>query len=600
MADDNPIKTKENVPVTSNLRLMMVLFTICIAFVCLIAYSFFIHIQHRTELNRQGEDRLVRSIKEPGLRGMITDRNGTVLAVSRPLLVPTFNPKAIYEPRRKGDPVNWKTINDDQFRQMAEILKMPESDLRAKLQDTTQKYWNAKKELSLTEADALKALKIPSLRFEERSERTYPTGNLFSHIVGFANSNGTGLEGLERTEDERLKGEDGKQIVLRDRHNYIVELIDSPENTPAHAGQTLVLSVNQEIQRLARAELAKAIKQYNAKAGGVVVLDAKTGEILAMTSIPDYDANFYKDYPEDSFRNFAVGVTMEPGSVMKPFIVAKAIDDGKIGRNTNFDTTPYMIGTKQIRDTHDYPNLTSEGILQKSSNVGTSHIAAMYPNKTLYDYFTSIGFGKKTNSGVSGEQNSPLKLPEHWGQLDRAVMSYGYALTVNMLQMARAYTIFTNDGKLLPVTIFKLDEPPQGQAIIRPATAKIMREMLMSVTKPGGSGVSGAIAGYDVAGKTGTAKKISASGGYEDRYRASFVGFAPALNPRLIVAVTVDDPRGKGYYGGVVAGPVFRNVMAGSLKVLGVKPTHQINNNEQQKVTQPVAIEDASEEPTEP
>ncbi|WP_304334499.1 penicillin-binding protein 2 [Conchiformibius steedae] len=595
---EQPKTIKDVSPVTSNSRLMMVLIAICVAFVCLAVYSFFIHISHRTELSRFGENRLIRSIREPALRGMITDRDGTVLAVSRHLRVPTFNPQAIYEPKRKGDPVNWQTISDEQFRKMSEILQIPENELRAKFQDTSVKYLNLKKELSLSEADALKALKIPSLRFEERSERSYPTGNLFSHIVGFANSKGVGLEGLERTENERLKGEDGKQIVIRDRHGNIVEMLDSPENTPARSGNTLVLSVSQEIQRLARDELGKALKQFNAKAGGVVVLDAKTGEILAMTSMPDYDANFYTQFPEDSFRNYAVGVTMEPGSVMKPFIVAKAIDDGKIGRHTQFDTRPFAIGRKLIRDTHEYPSLTSEGILQKSSNVGTSHIAAMYPSQTLYDYFSAIGFGKKTNSGVSGEQNSPLKPANRWGQLDKAVMSYGYALTANMLQMAQAYTIFTNDGKLLPATIYKRDSAPEGTPVIRPATAKVMRDMMISVTRPGGSGINGAVPGYDVAGKTGTAKKVGAnSGGYEDRYRASFVGFAPAQNPRLIVAVTIDDPRGRGYYGGTVAGPVFRNVMAGGLRALGVKPTRM---EEAETPTVVEQSEAAAEEPSEP
>lgn len=561
--------------VNSNGRLFTVLGLLNLAFGVLIGYSFFVNINHSRDIAKSGTDRTVRSIKEPALRGMITDRNGTVLAVSRHLRVPTFNPKAIYEPKRKGDEVNWNTITDEQFAKLAELLKLPESEVRAKIKDTNSKYWNTKVQLSLSEADELKKLKIPTLRFEERSERSYPTGSLFSHIVGFANSKGVGLEGMERTQDKILSGEDGKQIVLRDRYGNIVEMIDSPENSPAKPGNTLVLSVDQEIQRLARDELQAAIRHFNAKAGGVVVLDAQTGEILAMVSLPDYDANFYSDYPEDSFRNFAVGVTMEPGSGMKPFVVAKAIDDGKITRYSPFNTRPFTIGRKTIRDTHDYPSLTTEGILQKSSNVGTSKIAAMYNNKTLYDYYTAIGIGVKTNSGVSGEQNAPLKPPQRWGQLDKAVMSYGYALTANLLQMAQGYTIFTTNGRLLPATIFKQESAPQGKAIIKPETAKLMREMLISVTKKGGTGTDGAIAGYDVAAKTGTAKKIVA-GNYEDRYRASFIGFAPAQRPRLIVAVTIDEPRGRGYYGGLVAGPVFRGVMSGSLKILGVPPTYAV------------------------
>lgn len=568
-------KTNKPQAVNSNGRLFTVLGILGLGFSVLIGHSFFVHINHSRDIAKSGTDRTVRSIKEPALRGMITDRNGTVLAVSRHLRVPTFNPKAIYEPKRKGDEVNWNTITDEQFAKLAELLKLPESEVRAKIKDTSSKYWNTKAQLSLSEADELKKLKIPTLRFEERSERSYPTGSLFSHIVGFSNSKGVGLEGIERTQNDILSGEDGKQIVLRDRYGNIVEMIDSPENTPAKPGNTLVLSVDQEIQRLARNELQSAIRHFNAKAGGVVVLDAQTGEILAMVSLPDYDANFYSDYPEDSFRNFAVGVTMEPASAMKPFVVAKAIDDGKITRYTPFNTRPFTIGRKTIRDTHDYPSLTTEGILQKSSNVGTSKIAAMYDNKTLYNFYTSVGIGTKTNSGVSGEQNTPLKPPHRWGQLDKAVMSYGYALTANLLQMAQGYTIFTTNGRLLPATIFKQEGAPQGKPIIKPETAKLMREMMVSVTKKGGTGTDGAIAGYDVAAKTGTAKKIVA-GNYEDRYRASFIGFAPANRPRLIVAVTIDEPRGRGYYGGLVAGPVFRGVMGGSLKILGIPPTYAV------------------------
>lgn len=567
----------------NNTRMRVVLGLIGLLFGSLIAHSVYMRTEHYKDIAVHGRDRIIRSIKEPALRGMITDRDGNVLAISRYLRVPTFNPQAIYAPKRVGDEVNWDVISDEQFKQLSDILGLPEAEVREKLKDVSKKYWNPKVELSLEQADELKKLKIPTLRFEERSQRTYPTGNLFSHIVGFSGKQGKGLEGLERTEDSNLMGEDGIQYVLRDRRGNVVELINSPENKSARPGQTLVLSVNQEIQRLARTELQKTIRRFNARAGGVVVLDAQTGEILALSSLPDYDANFYQDYPTENFRNFAVGVTMEPGSVFKPFVVAKAIDDGKITRYTNFNTLPFNIGVKTIRDVHNYQTLTTEGILQKSSNVGTSKIAAMYPSQDLYDFYSEIGFGRKTDSGITGEQFTPIKPANQWVPLDKAVMSYGYAITANLLQMAQAYTIFTTDGKLLPATIFKRDGAPDGEPVIKPATAKLMREMMISVTREGGSGVSGAIEGYDVAAKTGTAKKI-VGGSYEDRYRASFVGFAPAQNPRLIVAVTIDDPRGKGYYGGLVAGPAFRGVMSGSLKILGVPPTYPSNHEAQPKV----------------
>ena len=556
----------------SNYRLPTLFGAISAVFVGLIGYSFFVQEKYHQELSSSSEARLVRTIREPALRGAIVDRNGTILAVSRYLKIATFNPRAIYAPKRKGDTINWNTISDAQFRQLAEVLQVPEAEVRAKLQNLSSQYVQFKTELSLEDADKLKALGIPTLHFEERTERSYPTGNLFSHIVGFANSKGQGLEGLELSQNKTLTGEDGKQVVLRDRHRNVIELVDSPENVVAKSGETVTLSLDYNMQRLAREQLQAALTQFKAKAGGAVVLDAQTGEVLAMSSLPDYDANHYGECPVESRRNFTVGVTIEPGSVMKPFIVAKALDDGKINRNTWFNTSAYELANKRISDTHEYGSLNTEGILQKSSNVGVSKIAAMYDNQTLYNYLSAIGFGRKTQSGVVGEQSAALKAANRWSRLDKAVMSYGYAITANLLQMAQGYTIFTTDGRLQPATIFKQPNPQKGEVILQPETARKMREMMISVTQKGGTGQAGAVPGYDVAGKTGTARK-AINGRYEGKYVASFVGFAPAKNPRLIVAVSIDEPVGS-YYGGTVAGPVFRGIMEGGLKLLNVAPTY--------------------------
>lgn len=556
----------------SNYRLPTLFGAISAVFVGLIGYSFFVQEKYHQELSSSSEARLVRTIREPALRGAIVDRDGTILAVSRYLKIATFNPRAIYAPKRKGDTINWNTISDTQFRQLAEVLQVPEAEVRAKLQNLSSQYVQFKTELSLEDADKLKALGIPTLHFEERTERSYPTGNLFSHIVGFANSKGQGLEGLELSQNKTLTGEDGKQVVLRDRHRNVIELVDSPENVVAKSGETVTLSLDYNMQRLAREQLQAALTQFKAKAGGAVVLDAQTGEVLAMSSLPDYDANHYGEYPVESRRNFTVGVTIEPGSVMKPFIVAKALDDGKINRNTWFNTSAYELANKRISDTHEYGSLNTEGILQKSSNVGVSKIAAMYDNQTLYNYLSAIGFGRKTQSGVVGEQSAALKAANRWSRLDKAVMSYGYAITANLLQMAQGYTIFTTDGRLQPATIFKQPNPQKGEVILQPETARKMREMMISVTQKGGTGQAGAVPGYDVAGKTGTARK-AINGRYEGKYVASFVGFAPAKNPRLIVAVSIDEPVGS-YYGGTVAGPVFRGIMEGGLKLLNVAPTY--------------------------
>lgn len=554
-------------------RFSGLLLMISLAFCGLASYSFFIN-KPEAKLDERSKNKTEQYIIYPALRGAITDRNGNVLAVSRHLQVPTFSPANIYKPKRQNEAVNLKTISDKQFTELATLLRLPVEEVRAKLTDIEKRHVVFDVGLTSAEAEELKKLRIPTLSFEIRQERTYPTGNLFSHIVGFTDPSGLGLEGLENTQEGKLKGEDGKQAVLHDAYQNFIKLLDRPDNRVAKDGQTLVLSLDQQMQRLAYDQLSLAVKKYNARAGGAVVLDAQTGEVLAMVGLPDYDANFYQSYPKENYHDFSVSVNLEPGSVMKPFIVAKAIDDGKIGRNTLFNTKPYKIGTKLIQDTHVYPSLTTEGVLQKSSNVGVSRIALLYSNQELFDYYSKIGLGKKTQSGAPGEQYARIRPASQWGKLDKAVMSYGYGINANLLQLAQGYTIFTTNGRLMPATIFKTDHVNGGIEVIKPETARLMREMMISITKKGGTGQAGAIAGYDVAAKTGTARKAGQGGYGKNGYRASFVGFAPAQNPRLIVAVTIDEPKGHGFYGGVVAAPAFREIMAGSLKLLNVSPTY--------------------------
>lgn len=561
--------TKFKMPKTmNNSRLGLLLFLIGIV-MCVFVTGGWFRKENKKVFN-QSTNLVYGTLREPALRGEIVDRNGVVLAASRHLKVATFNPQAIYTPKNKKGQIDWNIITDEQFAQLAQILKMPEQEVRAKLQDTSSQYALFKTQLTLSETEALKALKIPTLHFEERTERTYPTGRLFSHIIGFSNSKGKGLAGLENSKDALLSGQDGAYETLKDAAGRVVSVLDSSENITVSNGQTLRLSVDYDIQRLAHDELSKALKTFNAKAGGVVVLDAQNGEILAISSLPDYDANSYQNYPDEFYKNYAVSEMAEPGSVMKPFIIAKALDEGKIHRGSYFNTQSYKLGGYTIKDTHEYASLNVEGILQKSSNVGTSRIAAMLDNQELYNYLSLAGFGRKTGSGVVGEQNVKLLTPDKWNSVNKAAMSYGYSLNANLLQLAQGYTIFTANGRLMPATVFKQDKTPKGVQVIQPETAKIMREMLVSVTRKGGTGQTGAIEGIDVGAKTGTAKKsfTDKKGYHDDRYRASYIGFAPADKPRLIVAVMIDEPRGRGFYGGTVAGPVFRNVMSGSLQIL--------------------------------
>ena len=329
---------------------------------------------------------------------------------------------------------------------------------------------------------------------------------------------------------------------------------------------------------MAHDSLLKTLEFHKAKAGSAVVLDAKTGEILALVNAPTFDPNNPSKAKPEQRRNRAVIDMVEPGSTMKPIPIALALDQGKVSRNTVLNTSPYNIGPKTIKDTHNYPSLTVQGVIQKSSNVGSSKMSAMFKPKEMYDFYSKVGYGRKLETGFPGESVGKLRPWDKWYPVDQATMSYGYGIQVSVLQLARAYTMFTNNGAILPVTFRKLDHAPQGEQLIKPETAKAMREMMVSVTEQGGTGVRGAVEGYDVAAKSGTAQKYTPGVGYtNNKHIALFAGFAPAQNPRVVVVVNIDEPSANGYYGGLVAGPAFQEIMAGSLNVLGVAPTRPIH-----------------------
>ena len=340
----------------------------------------------------------------------------------------------------------------------------------------------------------------------------------------------------------------------------------------------MVLSLDQRIQTLAYDELNKAISYHKAKAGSAVVLDAKTGEILALVNSPAYDPNQPGQAGSEQRRNRAVTDMLEPGSAMKPFTIAKALDAGKVNENMVFNTQPYSVYGNIVRDTHTYPTLSLRGIMQKSSNVGTSKLSAMFTPEEMYNFYRDVGVGERMHSGFPGETAGILHNWKKWRPFNQATMSFGYGLQVSLLQLARSYTIFTADGRLLPVSFEKQLTAPKGEQVIKPETARTVRNLMMSVTEPGGTGTAGAVPGFHVAAKTGTARKL-VNGRYADnKHLASFVGFAPAENPRVIVAVAVDEPSTNGYYGGTVAGPVFKGITAGSLNILGVAPTTDLNH----------------------
>ena len=562
-----PKTAKAKKPITSDGRISLVLWLIAAAFVGLLARGIYLQTTQHEFLKNQGDQRFVRTLTLPASRGMIMDRNGATLALSAPTESLYAMPSGMEE-----------MPTAEQMAKLAAIVELPVEALQEKLAKKDKDFIYLKRQLSQEKAEEIKALGIKGLAFQKELKRHYPMGNLFAHVIGFTNIDGKGQEGLELSREDSLHGADGAKVVLRDNKGNIVDSLDSPRNSDPKNGQDMVLSLDQRIQTLAYDELNKAVAYHKAKAGTVVVLDAQTGEILALVNSPAYDPNQPGSADSEQRRNRAVTDMIEPGSAMKPFTIAKALDSGKVGVADRFNTMPYKIGPATVRDTHVYPTLDVRGIMQKSSNVGTSKLSAKFTPKEMYDFYHDLGVGVRMHSGFPGETAGLLRSWRRWQPIEQATMSFGYGLQLSLLQLARAYTMLTHDGELLPVSFEKQAVAPKGKRVIKASTAREVRDLMVSVTEPGGTGTAGAVDGFDVGAKTGTARKLVNGRYVDNKHVATFIGFAPAKNPRVIVAVTIDEPTANGYYGGVVAGPVFKQVMGGSLNILGVSPTKPLIN----------------------
>ena len=554
-------------PLTSDGRIGFVLLAMAVLFAGLIVRGLYLQTVTYNFLKNQGDNQIVRTQSLPAARGTISDRNGAVLALSAPTESLYAVPKDMEE-----------MPTGAQLEQLSGLVDVPVDVLRNKLEQKGKSFIWIKRQLDPKVAEKIDALGLKHFAFEKELKRHYPMGNLFAHVIGFTDIDGKGQEGLELSLEDSLHGEDGAEVVLRDRQGNIVDSLDSPRNKAPQNGKDIILSLDQRIQTLAYEELNKAVEYHQAKAGTVVVLDARTGEILALANTPAYDPNRPGRADSEQRRNRAVTDMIEPGSAMKPFPIAKALDSGKVDATDTFNTLPYKIGPATVQDTHVYPTLDVRGIMQKSSNVGTSKLSAMFTPKEMYDFYHDLGVGVRMHSGFPGETAGLLRSWRRWQKIEQATMSFGYGLQLSLLQLARAYTVLTHDGELLPVSFEKQAVAPKGKRVIKASTAKKVRELMVSVTEPGGTGTAGAVDGFDVGAKTGTARKL-VNGRYVDyKHVATFIGFAPAKNPRVIVAVTIDEPTANGYYGGVVTGPVFKQVMGGSLNILGVSPTKPLTN----------------------
>ncbi len=539
--------------------------TLVLAFFALLASSLVaraVHLQvlDKDFLNQQADTRHLRTEKISAHRGTITDRHGEPLAISTPVDSIWANPKE-FASAVDSVPRLAKTLGVDSQMLMRRITRSMDKE-----------FLYLKRHLNPEQAADVLALNLPGINVQREYRRYYPASEVTGHLVGFTNIDDEGQEGLELAFNHWLAGESGAKRVLKDRLGRSIENVASIR--PPHHGKDLRTSIDLRLQYLAYRTLKTAIKAHEARSGSIVVLDVETGEVLAMVNQPTYNPNDRSQFAASRYRNRAITDIFEPGSSLKPLVVAAALESGEYRPSSVVDTAPghIVIGPKKIEDTRNLGRVSLTTILARSSNVGITKLAMTLQPDQLWDTMTGFGFGALTTSGFPGESAGMLTHYSHWRPISQATLAYGYGVSVTPLQLAQAYAALGDAGILRPISLVALDQPNEGRQVISIDTATAVRRMLEEVVRPGGTGTKAAVDGYRIAGKTGTAWKF-ASGGYsEDKYISIFAGLAPASEPRLATVVVIDEPRGELYYGSDVAAPVFADVMSESLRLLAVPP----------------------------
>lgn len=511
-------------------------------------------------LQGKGDAVAARKLAIPAHRGLVQDRHGQTLAISTPVETLWARPALTTD------------LKPPQIARLAAVLGMSVNELVPKLKTPHKGEVAIHRMLTPEQAVRITALGLPGLRLQREYRRFYPQKDVAVHVVGFTNVDDVGQEGVELAYQDWLAGKAGSRHVLRDRRGRVIQ--DLSPMRGARMGGNLGLALDLKLQYLAHRELSAAVDKHKAVGGGVVVLDAKTGEILALSNLPAVDPNNRKHYRPDLMRNRAVVDTFEPGSTIKPFTIAAVLEHGLARPDTRLTLPPdLVVGGKHISDVHYHPELTVTEVLQKSSNIGSVKLAMQLKPEQFWEVLHRAGFGERPGSGFPGEARGKLRDPATWKPIEQATHAYGHGLSVSLLQLARAYMAFANDGVVMPLTFLKRDaQELTGERVLSPQVARVVRGMMETVTQEGGTATTAQIPGYRVAGKTGTAHKLVDGRYARDRYLSSFVGLAPASDPRLIIAVMIDEPRAGGHYGGAVAGPVFAQLMAASLRQLGVTP----------------------------
>jgi cell division protein FtsI (penicillin-binding protein 3) len=524
----------------------------------LIARAVFLQVIDQDFLARQGDARILRDVKLSANRGMVLDRNGEPLAVSTPVDTVWADPRKLAQ-------------SPDQFAKLAKALdREPQALARKVTSNLDREFIYLARHMRPQDAAKVKALGIPGVDTLREYRRYYPAGEVTGHLLGFTNVDDVGQEGLELAFDQWLGGQPGVKRVMRDREGRTIEDIERIK--APRPGQDLRTSIDLRLQYLAYRELKAAVQQNGARAGSIVVLDIETGEILAMANQPAFNPNDRDQYLPSRYRNRATNDFFEPGSSIKPFIVAAGMTTGHFRPDTLIDTTPFRVGIKTIRDKHDLGTIDVTTVLAKSSNVGMVRIALSLKPAEMWTALSDLGFGSVSGSGFPGESAGILTNYEHWRSIGQATMSYGYGLSVTPLQLAQAYAVLGAGGVRRPVSMRRVDVPPAGEQVLDQQVAAEVVHMMESVVSNEGTARRAAVMGYRVAGKTGTAWK-AAGGSYATRnYMAVFGGVVPASNPRLACIVIIDEPTKGRFYGGDVAAPVFSNVMSGALRLLAVPP----------------------------
>lgn len=543
---------------SSRLSLVIVFFAL-FAF-SLLARAVQLQVFTKDFLNQQADTRHLRTEKISAHRGSITDRNGEPLAISTPVDSVWANPKKLVSAV-------------DQMTELARLLEVdPELLVRRITRSMDKQFVYLKRHLNPAVARQVMALELPGVNVLREYRRYYPAGEIAGHLVGFTNIDDDGQEGLELSYNSWLSGESGSKRVLKDRLGRSVENVESVR--PPNHGKDLRSSIDLRLQYLAYRTLKATIQQHKAESGSIVILDVKTGEVLAMVNQPTYNPNDRAQYSAERYRNRAITDIFEPGSTIKPLVLAAALESGRYRASSMVDTSPgyVVVGAKKIKDPRNLGRISLTTVLVRSSNVGATKIAMSLEPDQLWGVIADFGLGSLTSSGFPGESAGLLSHFNDWRKINQATLGYGYGVSVTPLQLAQAYAAIGNGGQLRPVSLVRLEQPNQGEQIIEADTASAISRMMEEVVRPGGTGNAASVDGYRVAGKTGTSWKYAVGGYSEDKYFSVFAGIAPASDPRLATVVVINEPTGNLYYGGDVAAPVFSDVMTESLRLLAIAP----------------------------